>query len=156
MSDVIDKFTYMPQYFSASICPRELKDQHWRGGPVCSNKNWRSIVTETNSNFIYLTYTSTVKAATDNISGDSIILIGEFYNFPDEDTIHYLLNKFQKNEHNFVSELNGSFAIIFIKKREDKVYVVTDRVNTRRIYYGVIDGVCCWLCAASAPERSIP
>lgn len=86
----------------------------------------------------YLKYSSNTIVATD-VSKDIIILLaGDIYqdDFKSEQSkAEYLVESYKKLGIDFVKNLNGSFCIFLANKSTNEIYLLTDRLNTRKIFY---------------------
>ena len=63
-----------------------------------------------------------------------VILHGEIY-YSCLDQASYLADMFTEYGDHFAKEIHGSFAILLVDKVKDSVALITDRVNSRRIFY---------------------
>lgn len=63
-----------------------------------------------------------------------VVLHGEIY-YSCLDQASYLADKFAKYGDRFANEIHGSFAILLIDKVKDSVFLITDRINSRRVFY---------------------
>jgi len=62
-----------------------------------------------------------------------ILLYGELYDV-NENVLQCLHSLYLKNGINFIRGLNGSYALFIIDLNRDTNYVVTDRINSRKIF----------------------
>lgn len=62
-----------------------------------------------------------------------ILLYGELYDV-NENTLQYLHSLYLKDGIDFVRDINGSYALFIIDLNQDINYIVTDRINSRKIF----------------------
>ena len=64
-----------------------------------------------------------------------LILHGEIYVDEESDQAQSLLDSYTKVGISFASKINGSFAVLLVDKRIDLVALITDRLNTRKLFW---------------------
>jgi len=82
---------------------------------------------------IYLVSSSSTQIAVDHNNQVTLILHGEIYSTNDNQA-EFLLKQFIKRGIGFSKDINGSFAVLLIDKRNDTVALITDRINTRKVF----------------------
>lgn len=92
----------------------------------------KTIVTD--SFVVYLLHTPSTKVSNDYCKQVTLVLHGEIYNKTNNQP-EFLLKQFMKHGLDFSKDINGSFAVLVIDKRNDTVIVVTDRLNSRKVFY---------------------
>ena len=75
--------------------------------------------------------------ATQHIKKDNvnIFIHGEIYEGMNIIESFYTINKQKDKVNEALSKINGSFTILIIDERSEEVYIITDRINTKRIYF---------------------
>jgi asparagine synthase (glutamine-hydrolysing) len=68
-----------------------------------------------------------------------LLLYGEIYNMAADKQLKWLVQEYDDSGLEFAKLLNGSFSIILVDIRKDCVAVITDRVNSRRVYFRTYD-----------------
>lgn len=69
---------------------------------------------------------------------------GQLYDPPAEDPAGHVLEAYLERGPRFLEGLNGNYRLFVLDAREDRVFCVTDRVSTRKVFAGGGDGVL-WL-----------
>jgi len=131
------KNRYSPPYCLAICCPR------CGGGEKNRVENSLIHITgskprisfSTSSFTFHLLCSHSTQIATECRDKLTIILHGEIYNAANGQA-EFLLDHFAKNGINSSSckDINGSFVIFFLDARNDVVGVITDRVNSRKVF----------------------
>jgi asparagine synthase (glutamine-hydrolysing) len=62
-----------------------------------------------------------------------VVLHGEIYNTSENQAV-WLAERFAEHGFDWAKNIHGSFALLVIDKTRDRVAVITDRLNTRRIF----------------------
>jgi asparagine synthase (glutamine-hydrolysing) len=68
-----------------------------------------------------------------------LLLYGEIYNTAADNQLKSLVEEYDDSGLEFAKLLNGSFSVILVDIRKDCVAVITDRVNSRRVYLRTYD-----------------
>jgi hypothetical protein len=76
----------------------------------------------------------TTRMYTDASGHASFILHGELYNEDGKNELDYLSELYRCYENDFARHLNGSFAVLVVDHRNERVHIATDRVNSRRLF----------------------
>ena len=63
----------------------------------------------------------------------TVVLHGEIYR-PVDNQAAYLAQRFAEHGFTWATEIHGSFAILAVDKTHDRVVLITDRLNSRRIF----------------------
>ncbi len=107
---------------------------------------------ETNSTIVHLEYSDAAGLGYD-ASGDVFVLLhGEVYDVPGE-AAAFLANEFARVGMAMAAGLHGSCALLVVDRANDVVAIITDRVNSRRLFScRWTDGVCITTSIASLPR----
>jgi hypothetical protein len=73
------------------------------------------------------------QVATDPDGGLTVVLHGEIYNTADNQA-DFVARKLVAHGFDWAKAIHGSFAIVAIDHRNDRITVITDRLNSRRIF----------------------
>ena len=71
----------------------------------------------------------------DEQRGRLFLLYGEIYNSVSDNQLEWLAHEYDRKGLEFARDLNGSFVILLVDAHENRVAVITDRVNSRRAFY---------------------
>jgi asparagine synthase (glutamine-hydrolysing) len=82
------------------------------------------------------------KVGHDAASGISVVLHGEIYH-ADDHPANYLAQQFANHGFAWAKEIHGSFAILAVDKSADQIVLITDRLNSRRVFASQIEGGIC-------------
>ena len=82
------------------------------------------------------------KVGHDAASGISVVLHGEIYHAVDHPA-NYLAQQFANHGFAWAKEIHGSFAILAVDKSADQIVLITDRLNSRRVFASQIEGGIC-------------
>ncbi len=94
----------------------------------------------TRSFVIHLMYAETTQVAVDHENEIILLLHGEVFNAADTNQAQFLVKQYRKHGIGFSKDINGSFAAIVIDKRNDTVAIITDRINTRKVFFSKYEG----------------
>ncbi len=72
----------------------------------------------------------------------TVVLHGEIYEAVDNQAA-WLAQRFAEHGFTWAREIHGSFALVAIDKARDRVAVITDRLNSRRLFASQIEGGVC-------------
>jgi asparagine synthetase B (glutamine-hydrolysing) len=72
----------------------------------------------------------------------TVVLHGEIYNSADNQAA-WLAQRFAEHGFSWADQIHGSFALVAIDKARDRVAVITDRLNSRRIFASQSNGGVC-------------
>jgi asparagine synthetase B (glutamine-hydrolysing) len=127
---------YTPSYFSATFCLRDnpSQEQDCLAEFVRVTKRRPDMRVATKSFVGCLTLSPSVKVAVDRQRQVILILHGEVYNSMEADEAEYLLKQYFQQGQDFSKEINGSFAILIIDEAKDSIALITDRVNSRKVF----------------------
>ncbi|MEB3160201.1 MAG: asparagine synthase-related protein [Synechocystis sp.] len=89
---------------------------------------------ETNTKLIQISCSQATKIGKSKDANLFVMLHGEIYQSC-LDQASYLADQFAKYGDRVVKEIHGSFAILLIDKLKDTVSLITDRINSRRVFY---------------------
>lgn len=65
----------------------------------------------------------------------TLVLHGEIYSTQSHDQAIYLIEQYIERGEDFVREINGSFVILVLDQGNNRALVVTDRVNSRKVFF---------------------
>lgn len=82
--------------------------------------------------------------ASDEENNVILILHGELYDATGPAQAKLALDRYLATGADFVKDINGSFSIVILDKRQDVVLAFTDRLNSRRLFYSQYRG-CFWI-----------
>ena len=126
---------YSPSNFLAMFCPRQ--DEHQND---TSYNNFLEIINakpnlsfNTRSYVVHIAYAPSTQVAVDNKNQLTLILHGEIYNATNNQA-EYLLREYQKQGLLFAKDINGSFAVLLVDQRNDSIALITDRLNSRKVF----------------------
>jgi len=77
----------------------------------------------------------------------TLILHGEIYEDGIKNQAEFLLKRYLEKGYDFAKGTNGSYAVLLIDRRDSSVAVITDRLSSRKVFYGEHDGIA-WLSTA--------
>lgn len=128
---------YVPSAFLAAVCPRR-KDvdettviqeftRSWGSGPELS--------IDTGTYVVHLACSSGSRVALDRDRKLLVLLHGEIYEGNWRKPAEWLKERFEARGFDFVGEINGSCSVFVVDGILDKVAVITDRINSRRVYH---------------------
>jgi asparagine synthase (glutamine-hydrolysing) len=133
---------YIPSFFLGIFCPRRntsdenrLQDEF-----VSIAKTQPNISIATKSFIISLVHSKAATVAIDHENDVTLLLHGEIYNTTQNDKAAFLLDQYVKLGIDFSKYINGSFVVLLIDKRNDTVYLITDRINSRKVFYSKYKG----------------
>lgn len=133
---------YTPSSFSVILCPRKSiandKAIYEEFTSVVKNKPDISLMTE--SFLVHICLSSSTKVAADQQHQITLVLHGEIYGQTEENQADFLLKQYLKNGLDFSGDINGSFAIFLINVPNDIVALITDRINSRRVFSSTLNG----------------
>lgn len=72
--------------------------------------------------------------ATDHETATTTLLHGNLYDVPNSNQARYALDQYLRHGETACSDLNGSFALVVIDQYGENVRVVTDRLNSRKVF----------------------
>ena len=72
----------------------------------------------------------------------TVVLHGEIYH-ADDHPANYLAQQFANHGFAWAKEIHGSFAILAVDKSADQIVLITDRLNSRRVFASQIEGGIC-------------
>lgn len=94
---------------------------------------------------IAMAMSSGMRSAEDGAGRVRLFLHGEVYNCRASNTTpQYLLSEYLKHGDNFAKDINGSFVILILDRLHQTLKVVTDRVNSLKVFVGETGG-CLWI-----------
>jgi hypothetical protein len=93
------------------------------------------------------------KVGHDSSGAVTVVLHGEIYNSADNQAA-WLAQRFAKHGFDWSDQIHGSFALVAIDKGRDRIAVITDRLNSRRIFATHINGGVCISDALAAHTRN--
>ena len=124
-----------PSYFLAMFSPKESTSD--------DNDSYNDFVTIarvaphlsafTKSFIVHMTYSRSTKCAVDYKRQVTLVLHGEIYGARDNEA-EFLVERYSQLGLSFSQDINGSFAILVIDELNDCIALITDRVNTRRVF----------------------
>ena len=129
--------------FIAVFCPKRL---HSESGSVYREFEAATgikphIPINTKDFYICIAVSKPEQVAVDHSSGTILILNGEVYNSKAyEKQAEYLLKQFIDRGIGFVKDINGSFAILLINEQNNFIAVITDRINSRKVFHSKLKG----------------
>lgn len=82
------------------------------------------------------------KVGQDNRRTVTVALHGEIYEAVDNQAV-WLAQRFAEHGFAWAKQIHGSFALVAIDKARDRVAVITDRLNSRRIFASQLEGGVC-------------
>ncbi|MBC2722397.1 MAG: hypothetical protein HGJ97_06905, partial [Desulfosporosinus sp.] len=128
--------TYTPSCFLAMFCSRKRfsSSETSRGEFVQIGKAKPDMSFATESFVIHLLLSPLTRVAADQENQVTLILHGEVYNNTEDDQSQFLKKQYLKRGESFSRDINGSFAILVIDKRNDVILLITDRVNSRKVF----------------------
>lgn len=128
--------TYLPSYFLGMLCPKHTAPdtKHSYDHFLDIAKARPSLSTATKSSVVYLLYSRSTKIAVNHENQVTLILHGEIYNSAKENQAESLLEQFITHGIAFTKDINGSFAILLLDERDDTVALITDRINSRKVF----------------------
>lgn len=100
------------------------------------------LVLATSSCGACLSLSAGASVGTDATGAVTVVLHGEIYDSV-ENQAAYLAQRFAEHGFTWAKEINGSFAILAVDKAHDRVVLITDRLNSRRIFASQIGGGIC-------------
>ena len=128
---------YSPSNFLAMFCPRQDDSQD----AACCNsfieiaKVQPNISITTRSYIVYVACAHSTQIAVDEKNQITLILHGEVYNTTGtSNKAEYLMGEYKRQGLLFAKDINGSFAILLIDKRNDSISLITDRLNSRKVF----------------------
>lgn len=126
---------YSPSCFLAMCCPKQSTSDknHSLDNFFSVAKVEPDISIATRSFIVHLISSSSTQISVDRENDVMLLLHGEIYSTKDN-RAESLLKQFIKRGINFSRDINGSFVVLLIDKRNDTVAVVTDRINTRKVF----------------------
>ena len=137
--------TYSPSDFIAMCCPRRgnaHKDRSYNDFlSIARVKPHLSIATKSFS--VHLSCSPSTQITCDHRNQITMVLHGEVYNAKDNQA-EFLIKQFNKQGLSFSKDINGSFALLLIDPQNDTVALITDRVNSRKVFYSLYKGTS-WL-----------
>lgn len=89
---------------------------------------------KTNTQSIQLSCSPATQIGKSKDANIIVILHGEIYDSC-LDQASYLADRFAEYGDHFAKEIHGSFTILLIDKARDTVSLITDRINSRRVFY---------------------
>ena len=93
----------------------------------------------TRSYVVHLMHSDAAHVAVDPEKQITLMLHGEIYNASGKQA-EFLLEQYTRHGISFSKDINGSFAVLLIDRREDMVALVTDRLNSRKVFHSVCEG----------------
>lgn len=132
---------YLPSYFLGMFCSREstYNSDDCYGDFLAVAKVEPDISVSTRSFIVHLMHSDATQIAVDPGEQITLVLHGEIYNTSDNQA-EFLLKQFAERGIAFSKDINGSFAVLLIDSREDMVALITDRVNSRKVFHSVYKG----------------
>lgn len=126
---------YSPSCFLAMCCPKQSTSDknHSLDNFFSVAKVEPDISIATRSFIVHLISSSSTQISVDRENDVMLLLHGEIYSTKDN-RAESLLKQFIKRGIDFSRDINGSFVVLLIDKRNDTVAVVTDRINTRKVF----------------------
>ncbi len=100
------------------------------------------VVLSTSSNCACLSLSAGAKVGEDAAGTLTVVLHGEIYNSVDNQAA-WLAQRFAEHGFSWAKEIHGSFALVAVDKAHDRMVVITDRLNSRRIFASQIGGGVC-------------
>ena len=100
------------------------------------------LVLSTSSYRACLSLPAGANVGTDATGAMTVVLHGEIYESVDNQAA-YLAQRFAEHGFTWATEIHGSFAILAVDKAHDRVVLITDRLNSRRIFASQIGGGNC-------------
>ena len=88
---------------------------------------------QTKSFFVRIAYSPSAQFAGNDEQGVFLLLHGEVYDFGREQA-ESLLREYLKGGYRFSEDINGSFALLIMDIEKDVVCLVTDRLNSRKVF----------------------
>lgn len=140
------KSSYVPSHFLAMFCPKEETNgdnREFYNDFLSIAKAQPDILSNTDSFIVYLIHSPSTRIAVDHENRVTLILHGEIYNTGDRQA-EFLLKQFIEQGISFSKNINGSFAVLLIDERNDGVMLITDRINSRKVFYSKYKD-CYWL-----------
>ena len=132
---------YEPHSFLALFYPnQDTNTQKLKDGFVTTSGMIPDHIVTTETYSVCISLSSSAQIACDDEKNLTVILNGEIYNTTRNDQAKYLLEQFVSEGPEFASEINGTFAILLINRRSDVVQLITDRLNTKRVFCGKLNG----------------
>ncbi|GAO34879.1 hypothetical protein SCT_0259 [Sulfuricella sp. T08] len=135
--------------FAAMICPAHMgNDEQVLAAEFEAQLGIRPQVTiRTPSRRVLLAHTDGTQLIKDSSGDFTILLHGELYGdhpLSTQEAEELVLTAYAEHGPSFFSGLDGSCAFLIVDTRRDLVTVVTDRVNSRRVFHTQRDG-CHWI-----------
>jgi asparagine synthase (glutamine-hydrolysing) len=97
---------------------------------------------ETASYVVHLLLSPSTKIGTDSTGKITVVLHGEIYNATNNQPA-YIAEKLQHGGDTCIQDINGTYAILLVDQQADKVAVITDRINSHRIFYSQYEAGWC-------------
>ncbi len=134
------KGEFSPSHFLVMCCPGQITDRnHSLTDFLSVAKAKPEISVSTRSFIIHITFSPSTQIAVDRENNVTLLLHGEIYGTKDNQA-EFLIKQFIKRGIDFSKDINGSFVILLIDKRYDTVSLITDRINTRKVFWSKYDG----------------
>ena len=126
---------YSASYFLAMCCLKQSTSvkNHSLDNFFSVAKVEPDISIATRSFIVHLISSPSTQIAVDRKNDVMLLLHGEIYSTKDNQA-EFLLKQFINRGIDFSRDINGSFVVLLIDKRNDTVAVVTDRINTRKVF----------------------
>lgn len=133
---------YIPSFFLGMFCLREnVSDERQISNEFVTVAKVRPDISITTKSFIiHLMHSGGAWVAVDHENDITLLLHGEIFNTPETNQAEFLIKQFRKHGLSFSKDINGSFVVLVIDKRNDTVAVVTDRINSRKVFYSKYKG----------------
>ena len=134
---------YKPSSFLALFYPRGMDaDSESVLDKFETTTNIKPDISITTKSFIVCAaVSSTTQVAVDQNHQITLILHGQIYNSTKQNQAEFLIEQFIEHGMNFAKDINGSFAILLINRQNNVVALITDRINSKRVFSGNLNGI---------------
>lgn len=144
-----------PSYLLARIRFEKTESRHPSGHPVFKNRAPGETVTTLTCGAFdshWLASPSTTVATSPAASDVTLVLHGELYPHRGPTSADDCLEAYLEKGMGFVEHLSGSFAMGVIDLRQARIFLATDPINSRKLFFGRHDGSV-WLSTAHTLHR---
>ena len=128
---------YAPSSFLGMFCHKQkMPNERQLLQEFVSVAGLRPQISVTSKSFIaYLAYSPTTKVAVDHENHVTLLLHGEIYNRTDNsDHVEFMIRELVERGLGCVKDINGSYAALLLDTRNDTAQLITDRLNTRKVF----------------------
>ena len=86
---------------------------------------------------------SPTTSVAEHTGGDEVVVVfhGELYPDSGGEASQRCLDAYMTDDVRFVSSLHGSFAMVIVDARQDRILFITDPVNSRKLFFGEYNGL---------------